>query len=67
MNVATLLAALQLVAGLYGQLQPLLQAVLDAHASDDPAALDAALARLQAANDALMAPATAAPLAGAAT
>lgn len=57
MNPA-ILPIIQLVVSLFGEFAPILQEVVAAANSNDQPTLDATLARLQAANDALMKPAT---------
>lgn len=56
MDATTVLSAIEAIAQLYSALAPLVGDVKTALASNDQAALDATLAKLQAANDALMAP-----------
>jgi hypothetical protein len=55
MDVAAILAALEAITQLYASIAPLIADVKAAMASNDQAGLDAALAKIQAANDALIA------------
>jgi hypothetical protein len=55
MNAATILAALEAITGLMGVVTPLIEEIKAAAATGDQASLDAILAKIQAANDALMA------------
>jgi hypothetical protein len=51
--MSSVLAIVQLIAGVYSALAPLVQQAIDAHQTNDQAALDAILAKAQAASDAL--------------
>lgn len=55
MNIATILAALQALSALSGQVLPLINELTAAIRSGDDAQLDAVLLKLQAANDSLAA------------